>query len=174
MAALIDEKALYFLSSGVYIVSTGYEGIFNGQVINTATQVSGLPDICIAISLHKDNYTTELLEKSRRFSISVLEEDVPLTFIGIFGFRCGRDIDKFSKCEFRVQGGCLPIVTQHSLSAISADVEKIIPVHTHKIFIGRVTSAEKIKDGLPLTYKAYHELKKGKSPKNAPTSIFND
>lgn len=174
MTSLIDEKALYFLSSGVYVVSTGYEGVFNGQIINTATQVSGLPDICIAISLHKDNYTTELLEKSGHFSISVLEEGVPMTFIGTFGFRCGRDIDKFKKCEFKVHGGCLPVVTQYSLSAVCADVEDVLSVYSHKVFIGRVTSAEKIKDGVPLTYKAYHELKRGKSPKNAPTSIFND
>jgi flavin reductase (DIM6/NTAB) family NADH-FMN oxidoreductase RutF len=174
MVSSIDNKALYFLSSGVYIVSTGHEGIFNGQIINTAMQVSGSPDICIAISLHNDNYTTELLEKSRRFSISILEESVPMTFIGTFGFRCGRETDKFSKCEFKIHGGCLPIVTQHTLSVICAEVVNVIPVHTHRIYVGRVTNAEKLKDGVPLTYRAYHEIKKGKSPANAPTNIFND
>lgn len=174
MTVSIDRQALYFISSGVYIVSTGYQGKFNGQVINTAMQVSGDPDISIAIALHKDNYTTELLEKSRTFSISILEESVPLPFIGTFGFRCGRDVDKFAKCEFKVHGGCLPIVTQHTLSVVCAEVFSMIPAYTHRIFIGRVINAEKLKDGVPLTYKTYHELKKGKSPMNAPTSIFND
>lgn len=174
MTVSIDNKALYLISSGVYIVSTGYEGIFNGQVINTAMQVSGSPDISIAIALHKDNYTTELLAKSMIFSVSILEESVPLPFIGTFGFHCGREIDKFKKCEFTVHGGCLPIVTQHTLSVICAEVFSVVPAYTHRIFIGRVTNAEKLKDGIPLTYRVYHELKKGRSPANAPTNIFNE
>jgi len=71
----IDTKALYMISSGVYLVSTGYEGILNGQIVNTAMQVSGKPEICIATALHKENYTTELLKRSGKFSISILDEN---------------------------------------------------------------------------------------------------
>lgn len=170
----IDKKALYMISSGVYIVSTGYGGCINGQIVNTAMQVSGKPDICIATALHKDNYTTELVQKSRAFSLAILEEDVPLPFIGNFGFRCGREHDKFSKCKFELYERTLPLVKDHTLAAICADVIAVQEVKTHFLFIGQVKYAEVFKAGTPLTYKVYHELKKGKSPKNAPTHVFND
>src|SRR6056297_34586 len=170
----IDTRALYMISSGVYLVSTGYEGILNGQIVNTAMQVSGKPEICIATALHKENYTTELLKKSRRFSISILDENVPMTFIGTFGFRCGRDHDKFEKCNFKVHDNCLPVVTDYTLASLCADVVAVQEVKTHFLFIGRVHYAEVLKEGVPLTYKAYHEIKKGKSPKHAPSHLFND
>lgn len=62
----IDPRALFSLSYGVYILSTEFEGKKNGQIINALIQVTSDP-ICIAACLHKDNYTTELVEKSRRF-----------------------------------------------------------------------------------------------------------
>ena len=42
-------------------------------------------------------------------------------------------------------------------------------VGTHTIFIGDVVSANVIREGTPLTYDYYHKVKRGKSPKNAPT-----
>jgi hypothetical protein len=42
------------------------------------------------------------------------------------------------------------------------------------MFFGKVVSSEVLKDGVPLTYAHYHEIKKGKSPKNAPTSTLNE
>jgi len=46
-------------------------------------------------------------------------------------------------------------------------------IFTHKLFIGQVESAQLLKEGNPLTYANYHRVKKGKSPANAPTSVFN-
>ena len=170
----IQPEALYMISSGVYIVSTGYEGTFNGQIANTAMQLTGPPEICLATALHKDNYTTELLRKSGQFSLSVLDETVPMTFIGNFGFKCGRDVDKFAKCEFQLHGQCLPIVTQHTLATLCAKVIHEYELHTHILFVGEVIRADLIASGTPLTYKMYHEIKKGKSPKHAPTFILNE
>jgi hypothetical protein len=46
-------------------------------------------------------------------------------------------------------------------------------VFTHKLFVGRVEKAVLLKEGYPLTYANYHRVKKGKSPANAPSAIFN-
>ena len=170
----IDKHAFYLISSGVYIVSTSCEGYLNGQVVNTVMQVSGDPEICVVTALHKDNYTTELVMKSRMFSVGVLEEEVPMPFIGNFGFRCGREHDKFSNCNYEMYDGSLPIIKDHTLAAFCADVIAVQEVKTHYLFTGHIKHAEVLKQGNPLTYKAYHELKKGKSPRNAPSSVFND
>ena len=170
---MIDPKALFSLSYGLYIVSTSYEGKMNGQIINAMIQLTASP-ICIAVCLHKDNYTTELLEKSGLFSVSTLDSEVEMPFIGLFGFRTGRSFDKFANCKEWVMGESgVPKVTGNCLAAIEAKVISSTLVHTHKVFIGEVTSAEQIREGKPLSYADYHTVKKGKSPANAPSVVFN-
>ena len=171
---MIDPKALFSLSYGLYIISTRYEGRMNGQIINTMTQVTAEP-ICVSICLHKDNYTAELLEKSGFFSASVLDINVTMPFIGIFGFKSGRCYDKFANCGDWVMGeNGTPKVTENCIAAIEAKVFSVTDVYTHKIFIGQVTSAERIREGRPLTYADYHITKKGKAPANAPSAVFNE
>jgi flavin reductase (DIM6/NTAB) family NADH-FMN oxidoreductase RutF len=170
---MIDPKALFSLSYGLYIVSTGYEGKMNGQIINAMMQLTAEP-ICVAACLHKDNYTAELVEKSGYFSASVLDANVEMPFIGIFGFRTGRSFDKFANCKEWVMGeNGVPKVTENCIAVIEAKVISVASTYTHKIFTGEVTSAEQIREGKPLTYADYHIIKKGKSPANAPSALFN-
>ena len=169
----IDPKALFTFGYGLYIVSTAWEGKLNGQVADAVMQLTAEP-ICLAACLHRDNYTAELLAKSKKFSVSVFSEEVPLPFIGNFGFRCGRDHDKFAKCNYRMTEDGLPIVTEYTVAAVEAKVVNIVDVHTHRLFIGEVTSAETLAEGTPLTYANYHKIKKGKSHANAPSAVFNE
>ena len=172
MDSIIDPRALFTLNYGVYIVSTEYQGRKNGQIINALMQLTA-DSICMAACLHRDNFTTELVEKSGRFTVSVLEESVPLQFIGQFGFRCGRDFDKFSACAFETGEDGLPFVTEHALACMELEVISVQEIFTHKLFTARVLSAKVLKEGVPLTYANYHSIKKGKSPANAPTAVFN-
>lgn len=172
MTPAIDPRALFNVSYGVYILSSFWEGRKNGQIINALMQLTSSP-LCMAACLHKENYTTELVEKSGRFTVSVLEESVPLKFIGTFGFRCGREIDKFEECQYEIDEGGLPLVTEYALSGMELRVLSVQDVFTHKLFIAQVEKAQVLKEGTPLTYANYHRIKKGKSPANAPSSVFN-
>lgn len=167
----IDPRALFTFSYGLYIVSTSWEGKLNGQVADAVMQLTSDP-VCVAACLHKNNYTTELLEKSRKFSISVLREDVPLPFIGNFGFRCGRDLEKFLNCHYETGEFGLPLVTDYTLAAAEAEVINVVDIYTHKLFIGQVKDAKILSEGNPLTYADYHKIKKGKSHANAPLSLI--
>jgi flavin reductase (DIM6/NTAB) family NADH-FMN oxidoreductase RutF len=169
----IDPKALFTFSYGLYIVSTVLEDRLNGQVADAVMQLTAEP-ICVAACLHKNNYTAELLMRSKKFSVSVFSEDVPLPFIGNFGFRCGREHDKFLHCNYRMTENGLPIVTEYTVAAVEAEVIDIVDVHTHRLFIGEVRSAQVLSENAPLTYADYHKIKKGKSHANAPSSVFND
>ena len=169
----IDSKALFTFSYGLYIVCTVWEEKMNGQVADAVMQLTADP-ICIAACLHKDNYTTELLTQSKKFSVSVFSDEAPLPFIGNFGFRCGREYDKFAKCSYKMTDHGLPVVTEYTLAAVEADVINTIDVYTHRLFIGKVRSAQVLATGNPLTYADYHKVKKGKSHANAPSAVFND
>ena len=168
----VDPKALFAISYGLYVVATNLDGKLNGQVVNAVMQITAEP-ICITVCLNKANYTTELLTKSKKFSVSVFAEDVSLPFIGNFGFRSGREHDKFSKCAYKISDLGLPIITEHMTAAVEAEVIDVVDVHTHQLFVGEVKSAEVLADVNPLTYADYHKLKRGKSPAGAPSVIFN-
>ena len=56
-----------------------------------------------------------------------------------------------------------------------AEVETIgvdeVEVGTHTIFAGELVGADVIKEGEPMTYAYYHQVKRGTTPKTAPSYI---
>ena len=168
----IDIKALFSITYGMYIVSTETEGMLNGQVANAVMQITGSP-VCITACLNKANLTAEMIQKSGVFAVSVLEQDVPMTFIGQFGFKSGRDVDKFQGVSYQKGVTGAPMVAEWTLAVLEAKVVRTLDLDTHVLFVGDVEASKFIKEGTPLTYADYHLIKKGKSPKTAPTFGFN-
>ncbi|MCG2724764.1 MAG: flavin reductase family protein [Elusimicrobia bacterium] len=160
-------SALNKLSYGLYIVSSAFDGKKNGQLANTVFQITPNPPK-IAIALNKGNLTHEMVDKSGLFSVSVLEEETPLTFIGLFGFKSGRDIDKFEKVSHQMDGDC-PIVIENALSCLKAKVVAKMDAGSHTLFMGEIISGQILKNGTALTYDFYQKNKKGKTHKNATT-----
>jgi ferric-chelate reductase [NAD(P)H] len=163
-----DRRAFRDLSYGLYIVTSLDGDRLNGQIVNTVIQVTSDP-ARVAVIVNKQNLTHEFISKSRLFGVSVLDESAPMTFLGPFGFRSGRDVDKLSQVQFKIGVTGCPLVLEHALSVLEAKVIDQIDLGTHTIFVGDVVNSEVIKDGRPLTYQYYHENLKGKSPPNAPT-----
>jgi ferric-chelate reductase [NAD(P)H] len=168
MEPVVDRKVFRDLSYGLYIVTSRDGERLNGQIINTAIQVTSDPPR-VAVIINKKDLTHEFIDKSKVFAISVLDEEAPMTFIGLFGFRSGRDIDKLSKTQFREGITQCPILTEHILSVLEARVTDQIDLGSHTIFIGETVHSEVLRDGRPMTYTYYHQTLKGKSPPAAPT-----
>ncbi len=172
MCADFNQKAFENLSYGLYLVTSRNENRLNGQIVNTVIQVTSQPPR-VAVIINKKNLTHQYISQSRVFGVSVLEQAAPLTFFGPFGFRSGRDYDKFSKVEFREGATGCPLITQHSLSILESKVFEQIDLGTHTIFIGDVVSSEVLKEGMPLTYLFYKQNLKGRSSPLSPTYIPN-
>ncbi len=166
----MDLKALYKLGYGLYIVSSKKGKSFNGQVANTVFQITSQPPT-IAVSINKTNLTYEYIKQSRVFTASILAQDAPLAFIGHFGFKSGRDMDKFKGINYKIGVTEAPIVTDHTLAYLEAKVTQEVDAGTHSIFIGEVVGAEVINEGEPMTYAYYHQVKRGITPKSAPSYI---
>jgi len=164
-------RALYKIGYGMYIVSSkNKDGKFNGQIANTVFQVTAEPPK-IAVCLNKNNLTTEYVKESRIFIVSVLKKETPLEFIGRFGFKSGRNIDKFENLNYKTSNLGLPIILDNSSAYVEAKVVDSVDVGTHILFIGEVVDADILSEGETMTYEFYHLVKKGKSPKTAPTYI---
>jgi len=164
----MNEKTLHKISYGLYIICSKNEEKINGQIANALFQVTAEP-ATIAVSINKQNLTHEYIEKSNFFTVSILSESTPMGFIGNFGFKSGRDIDKFKDVRYNLGKVKVPIVLDNALACIEAKVIDKIDVGTHTIFIGRVEDADILSEDKPMTYEYYHKVKGGVSPKTAPT-----
>ena len=164
----MDPKALHNISYGIYIICSKNNNKINGQIANALFQVTSYPQT-IAVSINKNNLTHEYIENSKLFTISILSEETPMKFIGNFGFKSGKDFDKFKDVNYKLSNENVPIVLDYSTSFIDLKVIDKIDIFTHTIFIGEVKDAEVLSDKKVMTYSYYHECKGGTSPKNAPT-----
>jgi flavin reductase (DIM6/NTAB) family NADH-FMN oxidoreductase RutF/rubredoxin len=163
-------KALYKLGYGLYIVSARKGDRLNGQIANTVFQITSEPPT-IAVSINKNNLTHEFITESKVLAVSVLSQDTPLNFIGRFGFKSGRDTDKLDGINYKIGESRAPVVTDNTLAYLEVKVDKEVDVGTHTIFIGELVGAEVIKEGEPMTYAYYHQVKRGTTPKTAPSYI---
>jgi flavin reductase (DIM6/NTAB) family NADH-FMN oxidoreductase RutF len=164
----IDRRAFRDLSYGLYILTSRDGERLNGQIVNTVIQVTSDPTR-VAVIVNKKNLTHEFIARSGLFGVSVLEESAPMTFLGPFGFRSGREVDKLSTVNFKIGITGCPLVLDHALSVLEAKVINQIDLGTHTIFIGVTVNAEVLKEGPPLTYRYYQEFLRGKAPETAPT-----
>jgi len=164
----IDGRVFRDLSYGLYIITSHDGERINGQIVNTVIQVTSEPPR-VAVIVNKQNLTHEFMDKSKAFAACVLDESVTMLFLGPFGFRSGRDINKFDKVNYRLGVTGSPIILDNTLSALEARVISQIDLGTHTIFVGEVLSSEVLRSGSPLTYRYYHEHLKGKTPPKAPS-----
>jgi len=163
-------KTLYKVSYGLYVVGSVKNEKYNGQIANTVFQITSEPPT-IAVSINKSNLTHEFIKESKVFAVSILSKETPMRFIGHFGFKSGRDTDKFKDVKYKSGITGAPVVLEYTIAYLETEVTNMVDVGTHTIFIGKVVDAEILGTGEPMTYAYYHEVKKGKSPKTAPTYI---
>jgi len=166
----MNPKALHKISYGLYIVASRKEDSINGQICNTVFQVTSEP-AKIVISINKLNFTHEFIQESNVFTVSILSKDTPLKFIGHFGFKSGRDTDKFKGINYKLGRTGAPIVLDNAVAYLEAGVTNEVDAGTHTIFIGKVVDAEILTDEEPMTYAYYHIIKRWATPKTAPTYI---
>ncbi len=165
---MIEKQVFRNISYGMYLVTT--KGDKNGGcIINTLSQVTSENPL-VTISLNKNNYTSELVKLNKRFAVSIISEETDNNIITTFGYQTGKTINKFENIAYN-EISDLPVVTDKMSAYLICEVVNIVDAETHYIFISRVVEAKMLNDLTPMTYKYYHDVRKGTSPKNAPTFV---
>ena len=168
---MINFEALFKVSYGLYIVTSGDKSKGNGFISNTVFQVTAEP-AKFAACCNKNNFTAELIRKHGAFAVSVLETNTTPEIFGTFGYKSGRDMNKMAGLNVRYGTTGVPIVLDSSIAYMEFKVVETFDVGTHLMFIGELMNAELIDDTKePITYLYYRQVKKGLAPKNAPTYI---
>ena len=152
----MDNKALFKLSYGLFVLTAREGEKDNGCIINTAIQLTGSP--CrISIAVNKSNYTHDMVLRTGVFNVSVLTEEATFWVFRHYGFQSGRDVDKFANLpEARTANG-IRFVEGCTNAVLSGKVIQTVDCGTHTLFIADVTEAKVLDNAPSVTYQYYFD-----------------
>lgn len=161
----MNTNALFKIGYGLYVLTANENGKDNGCIINTAMQVTSEP--CqITICVNKNNYTCEMIQRTKKFNLSILAEGVSFDIFKNFGFQSGKTVDKFTNFSAtkRTPNGVL-YITENTNAYMSAWVKQEVDLGTHVMFIAQLVDAEILSDKPTVTYDYYQKHIKPKPQK---------
>ena len=168
---MLDLESLFNLSYGMCVLGSKEGDKVNVCIVNTVFQLTPEPPI-VAVSVNKQCLTHEFISSSKVFTASILSEAAPMPFIGRFGFRSGRDINKLERAKYRPGVTGAPIVLDYAVAFLEAELTQSLDVGSHTLFVGRIVACETLDDKVyPMTYAYYRDVKHGRTPKSAATYI---
>ena len=163
----MDNKALFSLQYGVFILGTQSNGKVNACITNTCMQVANDP-VRIAISVINTNLTCRMIKDSGVFTLSVLDKKTTFETIKHFGYQSGKNVDKFADFEYSTDTAGCPYPKSQICALFSAKVIAAQDLGTHTLFTAEVTDAQITSREEPITYAYYQSYIKPKPA--APTS----
>lgn len=154
---MIDNKAIFNISYGLFVLVARQGEKDNACIINVAQQVTSDP-LQLMICVNKANLTHDMVLKTLKFNLCPLSEEATMKPFQHFGFQSGRTVDKFAECEteLRTDNG-LRYLPKYINSVISCVVTKSIDLGTHTMFIARVMEAKVLTDSPSITYAYYQQ-----------------
>lgn len=153
----MDTNALFKIGYGLYVLSTRNGEKDNACIVNSIMQVTSDP-IQIAVCVNKNNYTCEMIQKSKKFNISVLTEDADFDVFKRFGYQCGRNLNKFEGFyDIKRSPNEVIYITKNTNAFMSAYVQQEIDLGTHIMFIAQLVAAEILSDKPTVTYDFYQK-----------------
>lgn len=156
-----DLSALFNIGYGLYVVTSNDGKRDNGLIVNTVSQVTNSPNR-IAVTINKDNYSHHVIKQTGKMNLNCLSVDAPFSVFENFGFRSGRNVDKFENCPPLRSDNGLAFLPRYINSFMSLKVEQYVDLDTHGMFICSVTEARVISDVETMTYTYYQKNVKPK------------
>ncbi len=157
----IDKTALFKIGYGLYVVTSNDGTKDNGAILNTVVQVTSTPNR-IAVTINKSNYSHDVIKQSGIMNVNCLSVDTPFSVFENFGFKSGRDSDKFAGVGFSRSENGLAVLSDYINAFMSLSVEQYIDLGTHGMFICALTEARVVSDRETMTYDYYHKNVKPK------------
>ena len=151
-----DMTALFNIGYGLYVVTSNDGKKDNGLIVNTVTQVTNTPNR-IAVTINKDNYSHHVIKQTGKMNVNCLTVDAPFSVFESFGFRSGRNVNKFENCQPLYSDNGLVFLPKYINSFMSLKVESYVDLGTHGMFICSVEEARVISDRPTMTYTYYQE-----------------
>ena len=158
----MNTNAMFKIGYGLYVLTARENGFDNGCIINTVSQVTSSPNK-ITVAVNKANKTHDMILAAGEFNVSVLTESASFEIFKSFGFRSGKDTDKFSDFSnaARSENGVY-YITENTNAYISAKIINTTDLGTHTLFLADVTDCDVLSDETSVTYDYYYKYIKPK------------
>lgn len=154
-------NALFNIGYGLYVVTSNDGVKDNGLILNSVMQVTNTPER-IAVAVNKANYSHDVIKNTGIMTVNCLSVKAPFKVFEAFGFKSGRDTNKFEECEpMRAENG-LAVLPRFINAYISLKVADYIDLGTHGLFIADVTESKVVSDDETMTYTYYQTRVKPK------------
>ena len=158
----MDTSVMFKIGYGLYVLTAKDDAKDNGCIINTVMQVTSNP-LQVAIAVNKKNYTNKMIQKTRKFNLSILSEKADFEIYKHFGYQSGREVDKFALfTEAKRSPNGVFYITKGTNAYISAYVQQEVDLGTHSLFIAQLVAAESLSDDKSATYDYYQNFVKQK------------
>ena len=152
---LMNKKAMYKLSYGLFVLTSRENDKDNGCIINTAIQAASTPNQ-ISICVNKANFSHDIIMRTGEFTVSVISQKAHFDLFRHFGFQTGREVDKFAGFDSCQRGNNgIYYITEGTNAYISVKVTKTEDIGSHTMFIGEITDMDVLSDDLSATYEYY-------------------
>ncbi len=152
----IDNKALFNLGYGLYVVTSNDGQKDNGLIVNTVMQLTDSP-VQVAVTINKTNYSHDVIKNTGILNVNCLTIDAPFDVYKHFGFQSGRNVNKFENCEteLRTENGLL-YLPKYINAYMALKVNQYIDLGSHGMFICSVEESAVVSDRPSVTYAYYH------------------
>jgi len=168
----MDNRALFKVGYGLYILTAKDGQKDNGCIINTLIQVTDTPSFTGAITVNKRNYTHDMIVKTGEFNISILTTETPFDVFKNFGFQSGRDVDKFAGSrDIKRSENNIIYLPAYSNAYLSFKVLDTFDFGSHSMFKASIVAGEILGNSESVTYAYYHQHIKPK-PQNVQKSGY--
>ena len=167
-------QVLSTLSYGMYAIGVKDAKKPSACIVNTVMQITKATPAdnpLVAVSMSKQNYSCECMEKSGIFTISVLSQETPASVIGALGLVSGRRADKLENVRHKVLIEGVPVIKENTCCWFLCKVKEVVAAGSQKLFIGGIIAGSDGAIGVPMTYEYYVEKLGGTSPKRSPTYL---
>ncbi len=155
-ATKMDPSALFRIGYGLYVVTCNDGTKDNGLIVNTVTQLTNTPNR-VGVTINKSNYSHDVIKASGRMNVNCLSEEAPFAVFEAFGFRSGRDVNKFADCTPQRSANGLVVLPRYINAYLSLEVEQYVDLDTHGMFICKLTEAAVVSDVETMTYTYYQK-----------------
>ncbi len=168
----MNTNAMFKIGYGLYVLTAKENGFDNGCIINTVTQVTANPNR-ITVAVNKANKTHDMVLATGEFNVSILTTSASFDIFKAFGFRSGKDTDKFEGYNAaKRSGNGIYYITDSTNAYISAKVVSATDLGTHTLLLADVTDCEILSEVPSVTYDYYHKYIKPKPEVKKTAKVY--
>ena len=149
----------------IFVLTAAHQDRCNGQIVCWVVPATIVPQVPrILVGVGRMTFTRELIEASRRFALNLLGKDQwPL--VTHFGFRSGREMDKFATVPFERGVTGSPILLG-TVGYLECEVRTVFDSGAHLFYLADVVEGKVVADRSPL---CLHQLPEVLPPEDVAT-----